>query len=144
MTNREVVKLLEVEIIRCRMAPKINGCPMTDDWNRTIEVCEIAIDAIKKQEQRRWIPVTFLRERKVKETGAFTKGTNKGLNISISALCNREISPAADVAPVVHAHIVVNWLGDCHCSNCGETADCTKSFCASCGANLDEPEQREE
>lgn len=38
-----------------------------------------------------------------------------------------------------HAHIVTDWLGDCHCSNCGEDADCTKPFCASCGARFDEP-----
>lgn len=53
MTNQEVISLLEEEIIRCRMAPKINGCPMTDEWKRTIEVCEIAIDAIKAQEDAR-------------------------------------------------------------------------------------------
>ena len=57
MTKKEAISLLEGEIIRCRMAPKINGCPMTDEWKRTIEVCEIAIEAIKAQEQRRWIPV---------------------------------------------------------------------------------------
>ena len=57
MTKKEAVSLLEGEIIRCRMAPKINGCPMTEDWQRTIEVCEIAIAAIKAQEERRWIPV---------------------------------------------------------------------------------------
>lgn len=38
-----------------------------------------------------------------------------------------------------HAHIVTDWLGDCHCSNCGENADCTKLFCAFCGARFDEP-----
>lgn len=53
-------------------------------------------------------------------------------------------APSVDAVPVVHAHIVVNWLGDCHCSNCGESADCTKRYCASCGARLDEPEMREE
>lgn len=58
MTKKEAISLLEGEIIRGRMAPKINGCPMTEDWQRTIEVCEIAIEAIKEQEQRRWIPVT--------------------------------------------------------------------------------------
>lgn len=42
-----------------------------------------------------------------------------------------------------HAHIVTDWLGDCHCSNCGEDADCTKPFCASCGARFDEPEVKE-
>ena len=51
MTKQEVVSLLEGEIIRCRMAPKINGCSMTEDWQRTIEVCEIAIAAIKAQEE---------------------------------------------------------------------------------------------
>lgn len=50
MSGAEAISLLECEIIRCRMAPKINGCPMTDEWKRTIEVCEIAIDAIKAQE----------------------------------------------------------------------------------------------
>ena len=50
MSREDVIRLLEDEIIRCRMAPKINGCPMTEDWQRTIEVCEIAIAAIKAQE----------------------------------------------------------------------------------------------
>lgn len=57
MTREEAISLLEGEIIRCRMAQKINGCQMTEDWQRTIEVCQIAIDAIREQEQRRWIPV---------------------------------------------------------------------------------------
>lgn len=42
----------------------------------------------------------------------------------------------------VHAHAVVNWLGDCHCSNCGKSIDCTSNYCNWCGAKLDEPEQR--
>ena len=50
MTKQEAIRLLNDEIIRCRMEPKINGCPMTEDWQRTIEVCEIAIAAIKAQE----------------------------------------------------------------------------------------------
>lgn len=52
--------------------------------------------------------------------------------------------PAADVAPITRAHVVVNWLGDCHCSNCGESIDCTSNFCNRCGAVLDEPEQMEQ
>ena len=55
MTREEAISLLEDEIIRCRMAPKINGCQMTEEWKLTIEVCEIAIEAIREQEQRRWI-----------------------------------------------------------------------------------------
>lgn len=50
MTKQEAISLLEGEIILCRMAPNINGCQMTEDWQRTIDVCEIAIDAIKAQE----------------------------------------------------------------------------------------------
>lgn len=52
VTKQEAISLLEGEIIRCRMAPKINGCTMTDEWKRTIEVCEIAIDAITALEER--------------------------------------------------------------------------------------------
>ncbi len=44
---------------------------------------------------------------------------------------------------VAHAHVVVNWLGDCRCSNCGESIDCTSNYCNHCGARLDEPETRE-
>ncbi len=35
----------------------------------------------------------FLSEQLVKETGAFSKGVNKGLNIARSALRNEQISP---------------------------------------------------
>ena len=41
MTKQEAISLLTEEVRMCRMAPKINGCPMTEDWKRTIEVCEI-------------------------------------------------------------------------------------------------------
>ena len=58
MTKKEAISLLESEIIRCRMAPELNGCPMTEEWKMTIDVCSIAIEAIKAQAQRRWIPVT--------------------------------------------------------------------------------------
>ena len=58
MSREEAVGILRDEIIRCRMAPMINGCPMTEEWQRTIEVCEISIEAIKAQEERRWILVT--------------------------------------------------------------------------------------
>lgn len=51
MTRKEVISLLEEEIVRCRMAPKINGCPMTEEWQRTIDVFEIAIAAIEAKEE---------------------------------------------------------------------------------------------
>lgn len=45
--------------------------------------------------------IRFLAEQKVKETGAFTKGVNKALNIAISALKNLQITPTVDAVPVV-------------------------------------------
>lgn len=43
----------------------------------------------------------------------------------------------------IHAHIVVNWLGDCRCSYCETLVDCTEPFCQHCGARLDEQEVKE-
>ena len=43
----------------------------------------------------------FLTEQKEKETGTYSKGRNAGLNVARSALHNREITPSADVAPVI-------------------------------------------
>lgn len=43
--------------------------------------------------------IRFLAEQKVKETGAFTTGVNKALNIAISALKNPQITPTVDAVP---------------------------------------------
>lgn len=43
----------------------------------------------------------------------------------------------------IHAHLVIDWLGDAHCSNCGEEVNCAEPFCQHCGARLDEPEVKE-
>ncbi len=43
----------------------------------------------------------------------------------------------------IHAHLVIDWLGDTHCSNCGEDVNCTEPFCQHCGARLDEQEVKE-
>lgn len=40
--------------------------------------------------------IKFLKEQKVKETGAFSKGVNKGLNIAISAIKNPQICPTIE------------------------------------------------
>ena len=44
--------------------------------------------------------VRFLSDSKVPETGAFSKGINKGLNIALSALGNNEILPHVDAVEV--------------------------------------------
>lgn len=53
--------------------------------------------------------IRFLAEQKVKETGAFTKGVNKALNIAISALKNLQITPTVDAVPVVRCGKRKNW-----------------------------------
>lgn len=50
MTKSEVVKLLLEEIDRCRRAPDLNGCDMKEEWQRTIDVCSVAVNAIREQE----------------------------------------------------------------------------------------------
>lgn len=58
MTREEVIKLLQEELERCQRAPELNGCEMKPEWQRTMDVCRVAVEAIREQEQRRWIPVT--------------------------------------------------------------------------------------
>lgn len=48
MTPEEAIQYFNDEIRLCRAAPYINGCQMTDDWQRTIDACEIAVAAIGK------------------------------------------------------------------------------------------------
>lgn len=64
------------------------------------------------------------------------------MELILDAANNCVVAQGAD-RKVVHAHIVVDWLGDCCCSNCGESIDSTSCYCNRCGARLDEPEQRE-
>ena len=45
--------------------------------------------------------IRFLAEQRVKNTGMFTKGVNKALNIAISALKNQQITPTVDAVPMV-------------------------------------------
>ena len=43
----------------------------------------------------------------------------------------------------IHARLVIDWLGDARCSNCGVEVNCTEPFCQHCGARLDEQEVKE-
>ena len=94
----------------------------------------------------------FLTDQKDKETGAYSKGRNAGLDVARSALHNTEITPAADVAPVRHGRWVLGkvepgyftpggnrpWI----CSECGYLAswmlDKPKdNYCPNCGCRMD-------
>ena len=89
----------------------------------------------------------FLKEQKVKETGAFSKGLNKGLNIALSALKNKEITLPWEVDRVVHGrwvgHIEDDSIappGTVACSNCHHFTRsqfvCIWNYCPHCGADM--------
>ena len=52
--------------------------------------------------------VDFLKEQRAKETGAYSKGRNDGLNVAISAIRNEEICPAVDA--VSNDNVGSNWI----------------------------------
>lgn len=51
----------------------------------------------------------FLTDQCVKETGAFAKGVNKGLNIARSALRNEQIAPTLTPTTIGHCKDCDNW-----------------------------------
>lgn len=63
---------------------------------------------------------------------------NRAATMREKTLCIIESRPEQ-----IHAHLVIDWLGDTHCSNCGEDVNCTEPFCQHCGARLDEPKVKE-
>ena len=57
-----------------------------------------------------------------------------GINDMLNAL---DDFPAADVAPVIHAHWV-ELSDDAYCSHCGGDMDYNSKYCPECGAKMDE------
>ena len=45
----------------------------------------------------------------------------------------------------IHAHIIVDWLGNCRCSHCGyDEVNYVEPYCEHCGAHFDEPVEKED
>ena len=74
------------------------------------------------------------------------KGRAAFIEISNCPKCGRDLAEenTVEIKPVIHAHAIINWLGDCKCSNCESMIDVTEPYCQHCGATLDEPEERED
>lgn len=71
---------------------------------------------------------------------------NRPVKLVYCPSCGRKLTEeenAVEMKPVIHAHAIIDWLGDCKCSNCESTIDITEPYCQHCGASLDEPEERE-
>lgn len=96
----------------------------------------------------------FLSEQLVKETGAFSKGVNKGLNIARSAMRNPDaiptLTPPKDSTPVQHGRWVkpVPGDGENYCSVCHAVqlwfygyGYYDSDYCPNCGACMDAKEE---
>ena len=89
------------------------------------------IDAVKA--------IELIKEQKGKETGAFSKGRNIGLNIARSIINNAEALPTADVEEVKHGEWkeAEGGLFYC-CTNCGYIVEYQlTSGCPNCRAKMD-------
>lgn len=84
----------------------------------------------------------FLTEQLVKETGAFSKGVNKGLNIARSAMRNPDAIPT--LRPISREQVEKVWRGCEKCNGAGEysryaenlTKTLLAKYCPHCGRPL--------
>ena len=51
MTREEAIKWLQEEKESFERAPNLNGRPMTEYWQKAIDVYDMAISALRQQEQ---------------------------------------------------------------------------------------------
>ena len=49
MTREEAIKWMQEEKASFERAPDLNGCPMTECWQKAIDVYEMAISALRQQ-----------------------------------------------------------------------------------------------
>ena len=50
MTIEEAIKWMQEEKASLERAPDLNGCPMTECWQKAIDVYDMAISALRKQD----------------------------------------------------------------------------------------------
>ena len=50
MTIEEAIKWIQEEKASYERAPDLNGCPMTECWQKAIDVYDMAISALRKQD----------------------------------------------------------------------------------------------
>ena len=89
----------------------------------------------------------FLKEQREKETGAYSKGRNNGINVAIGAIRNEQICPTVDAVEVVHGGC--DWCnGDYHTkiiatairyhsSGNMDGRAMNVNYCPNCGAKMD-------
>lgn len=53
MTREEAIEWMQEEKASFERAPDLNGCPMTEYWQKAIDVYDMAISAIRQQDHFR-------------------------------------------------------------------------------------------
>lgn len=72
---------------------------------------------------------------------------SNGISIPHCPMCGRKLTETeskTEMKPIIHAHAIIDWCGDAECSNCGAYINTTEPYCQHCGADLDEPIERED
>lgn len=59
MTREEAIKCIQEEKLRYERAPLVNGCPMWEEWQKAIDICDMALSALRQQEQESNEPLTL-------------------------------------------------------------------------------------
>lgn len=59
MTREEAIKCIHEEKLRYERAPWLNGCPMTEEWQKAIDICDMVISALRAQQVQESKPLTL-------------------------------------------------------------------------------------
>lgn len=57
MTREEAIKCIQEEKLRYERAPWVNSCPMTEEWQKAIDICDMAISALLAQQEQESKPL---------------------------------------------------------------------------------------
>ena len=57
MTREEAIKCIQEEKLRYERAPWVNGCPMTEEWQKAIDICDMALSALRAQQKQESKPL---------------------------------------------------------------------------------------
>ena len=57
MTREEAIKCIQEEKLRYERAPWLNGCPMTEEWQKAIDICDMALSALRTRQEQESKPL---------------------------------------------------------------------------------------
>ena len=57
MTREEAIKCIQEEKLRYERAPWVNSCPMMEEWQTAIDICDMALSALRVQQEQESKPL---------------------------------------------------------------------------------------